>query len=99
MTKNFTPILSQENTSSQTNLPNLKVEQQNNLNVQDPLILNTEKSLNLTNKLEISDSHLELKNQENIANKKDLQDDDDTSKKLDPTHFGDWQVNCKTIDF
>ena len=20
-------------------------------------------------------------------------------KKLDPTHFGDWQVNCRTIDF
>ena len=34
-----------------------------------------------------------------IANKKELQEDDVTSKKLDPTHFGDWQVNCKTIDF
>jgi hypothetical protein len=20
-------------------------------------------------------------------------------KKLDPTHFGDWQVNCRAIDF
>jgi hypothetical protein len=20
-------------------------------------------------------------------------------QKLDPTHFGDWQVNCRTIDF
>lgn len=20
-------------------------------------------------------------------------------EKLDPTHFGDWQVNCRTIDF
>ena len=99
MTKNFTPILSQEKTPSQTNLPNLKAEEQGNLNVQEPLILNTEESLNLKNKPEISDSHLELKNQENIANKKDLQEDDVTAKKLDPTHFGDWQVNCKTIDF
>jgi len=99
MTKSFTPILSQENTPSQKNLPNLKAEEQGNLNVQEPLILNTEKSLNFNNKLEISDSHLELKNQENIANKKDVQEDGVTSKKLDPTHFGDWQVNCKTIDF
>jgi hypothetical protein len=24
---------------------------------------------------------------------------DDSKKKLEPTHFGDWQVNCRTIDF
>jgi hypothetical protein len=23
----------------------------------------------------------------------------EVAKKLDPTHFGDWQINCKTIDF
>lgn len=99
MTKNFTPILSQENTLSQTNLPNLEAEEQGNLNGHEPLTLNAQELLNLKNKSEISDSHLELKNQENIANKKELQEDDATSKKLDPTHFGDWQVNCKTIDF
>jgi len=22
-----------------------------------------------------------------------------TEEKLDPTHFGDWQVNCRAIDF
>ena len=99
MTKNFTPILSQEKTLSQTNLLNLKAEEQGNFNNQEPSISNIKDSLNLKNKPEISDSHLELKNQENIANKKDLQEDDISSKKLDPTHFGDWQVNCKTIDF
>jgi hypothetical protein len=27
------------------------------------------------------------------------QDKNNENPKLDPTHFGDWQVNCRTIDF
>jgi hypothetical protein len=99
MTKNSTPKLSQEKSLSQTNLPNLKPKEQGNFNAQELLNLNTEEPLNFNNKPDNSDSHLELKNQENIANKKNLQEDDIIPKKLDPTHFGDWQVNCKTIDF
>lgn len=35
---------------------------------------------------------------ENLKKKEDSLTKDDT-KKLDPTHFGDWQVGCRTIDF
>jgi hypothetical protein len=31
--------------------------------------------------------------------KKEEVKQEENQKKLDPTHFGDWQVNCRTIDF
>lgn len=31
--------------------------------------------------------------------KLDLEDKSKAKNTLDPTHFGDWQVNCRAIDF
>ena len=39
----------------------------------------------------------ESKDSDNI--KLDSETKKDDEKKLDPTHFGDWQVGCRTIDF
>ena len=40
----------------------------------------------------------DLKN--NISKNDELESNaSEAPKKLDPTHFGDWQINCKTIDF
>ncbi len=38
----------------------------------------------------VSDAALKNKSEEKIEVVKN---------ELDPTHFGDWQVNCRTIDF
>ncbi|MBU6338872.1 MAG: hypothetical protein KGQ36_02750 [Rickettsiales bacterium] len=39
-----------------------------------------------------ANSSLNLKEEITTKNKED-------DKALDPTHFGDWQVNCRAIDF
>lgn len=71
------------------NLENHKASEDKNNNLEkNHKILNVNDSPNtLPNK----NSSINL-NQDSVIAKSDV-------AKLDATHFGDWQINCKTIDF
>ncbi|NBV06607.1 MAG: DUF1674 domain-containing protein [Proteobacteria bacterium] len=43
---------------------------------------------------ENNQKNLIAKSEKEISEKKNIEE-----KKLDPTHFGDWQIGCRTIDF
>ena len=50
--------------------------------------------------LNINDSLNTLPNNNSSINlNQDSPSEQSLNKKLDATHFGDWQINCKTIDF
>ena len=34
-----------------------------------------------------------------VKPKEDISENKKSEKTLDPTHFGDWQIGCRTIDF
>lgn len=61
------------------------------------------KNINLDKNYEIlnaNDSLNKLPNSNSSINlKQDLVIEKSEVTKLDATHFGDWQINCKTIDF
>ncbi len=57
---------------------------------------NSEQQKNCDKSCEHSNqTKLQLKADQNLKTAEAKKEEE----KLDPTHFGDWQVNCRTIDF
>jgi len=64
---------------------------------------NPQSSIIKKNNLDNQKAEFILKDNANANSSGDLNQDQRpeqlSDKKIDPTHFGDWQINCKTIDF
>jgi len=64
---------------------------------------NTQSSMIKKNNLDNQKAEFILKDKADGNSSGDLnqnqQSEQLSDKKIDPTHFGDWQINCKTIDF
>jgi len=80
---------------TKTNLENLS-KTQNNPEFQDSL-QNSSEFISATSSSESEKNN--NSSQENGISQNPKISDSKPQPKLDPTHFGDWQVNCRTIDF